>query len=52
MAPDELNALKEYIKAVVDEKIEYAFGRDSHHEAMAVRSAEDDLDNAIKKQGA
>ena len=41
---EELALLKEYIKAVVAEEIEKAFGRDSLHEYIRVADAEDALD--------
>ena len=43
----DLELLKGYINAVIDEKISNAFGRDGLHEAIARAGAEKELDEAF-----
>lgn len=51
MREEQIIALKAYIKAVVEERIETAFGRDALHESIARRDAEELLDRVLNDFG-
>jgi hypothetical protein len=51
MTREQLDALKAYIDARIDEKIEDAFGRDALHEYLARSSAETELDASVVIHG-
>jgi CHASE1-domain containing sensor protein len=47
MTREQLGALKEYIEAVIDEKIQEAFGRDSGSEYLRRHAAEEALEEGF-----
>jgi hypothetical protein len=51
MTREQLDALKAYIDARTDEKIEDAFGRDASYAYLARRSAETELDASAAIHG-